>query len=171
MELKYVMPTEINDWYLNKYANVVASTYDIIGILIEEEKYLTITTSRDLTSSENATLNEYIADFTNSDTELCNAETISKCELWAQEIEREFSLRNMDRKSHGLMTRKELMEIMQEVNDSLLSMCLSKASLDTAALILFGDANEEVSPYVFEKVWQEDLDWMKAELISFLSTL
>ncbi len=179
MILNYTMPIIVIDIYLQKYINEVTSTYYITDILIKDSKYLTITTSQDLTSNEQANLQAYIDDFSNTDSELLDCETLTRTTEWGAKMIRQFSIRNMNRKRLGEMGRIELKDIMHELHDSQIYMCMLAGSLDTLHGILNGFPEETIegntytaeAAFSFEKVWSEDIDWFKNELNVFLGTL
>lgn len=174
MVLNYTMPTVIVDVYLNKYIVAVNDTYYITDICIKDSRYLTITTSQDLTSSEQANLQAYIDAFTNTDSELLDCETLTKTSEWGSMMVRQFSINNMNRKRLGTMGRIELKNIMTEIHDSLVYMCLIAGSLDTLHGLLYGFPDEGSggeAALTFTHVWEEDITWMKTELTTFLATL
>ena len=179
MILNYTMPIYVTDIYLQKYMNAVADTYFITDILIKDNKYLTIKTSQVLTSNEQVNLQTYIDNYTNTDSELLDCSTLTKTTEWGLGMIKQFSIKNMNRKRLGEMGRIELKDIMKELHDSQIYMCMLAGSLDTLHGLLNGFPEETINgvtysaeaPYNFEKVCEEDLIWFKDELNSFLGTL
>jgi len=179
MVLTYTMPIIVVDAYLQKYVNAVSIVYYITDILIRDNKYLTITTSQELTSTEQASLQAYIDVYTNTDSELLDCETLTCTTEWGVKMIRRFSINNMNRKRLGEMGRVELKDAMKELHDSQVYMCMLAGSLDTLHGILNGFPEQTIggttyqaeAPYVFTKVCSSDVTWFKAELNAFLATL
>ena len=141
--------------------------------------YITILTDRELSLSEQSDLNQKIQEYSDFNQTVINEEILSKCKIFGRRIIDEFELKNMIRKDTGLMARQELDDIMEETHDKFIFICLLEGSLDSLHGKLYGYPEQEVngvvwparSPLTFDKIWQEDIDWIKSELNTFLASL
>ena len=154
------------------------SPIDINGEIVEGRK-VTVICDDDLTSSEITELRNYVELFENFSQETLDMDTISITKRWGRDIINEFELRNMNRKRNGEMGRVELHDILAEAHDSFVFITMVEGSLDTLHGILYGfpeeTINEIIVPgkaaFVFNKVWIDDINWIKSELNIILGTL
>ena len=151
----------------------------ITGIKTKDNKYITVTTDRELSSTELSDLNSYIEDYTDFNQTVVDSSVIDACKAWGRKKLNEIETKNMDRKRNGEMGRIELFRIMEETHNSFIYMPLLEGALDTLHGILFGFPEETVSdtttpavsPYTFSYIWEEDITTLKNDLTDFLGSL
>lgn len=178
-EYNFTYASFFTDDYIHSYLIKLSFDYTIIGIKLKDHKYITIKTDRELTDSERSLLNDDIQKYSDYNQDVIDENILSKCKIWGRSLIDEFELRNMRRKDMGLMARVELDDIMKEAHDSFVFICLLEGSLDSLHGKLYGYPEQTIGDVVwppraafsFEKVWQEDIDWIKQELNIFLDSL
>jgi len=179
----FTYETTFTDEYMFSYINGLTLPYAIVGIKTEKNKYVTINTERDLTLTEKQDLNALIQNYSDFSEYVVNSEIIALAEVWGKNMVSEFKNRNIARKNAGTMARQELDDIIREIHDSFVYINMKEGSLDTLHGLLWGFPEQTIgegenavvwparAPFNFVKVWQEDVDWIKAELNTFLASL
>ena len=138
---------------------------------------IVIVTLQDLTPTEFSNLNDYILNYSDFDQGVVDMATMEAAKAWGRKMINEFELKNMNRKAIGTMGRIEPLDILAEAHDSYVFITMLEGSLGTLHGILNGFPEEVVgentipakAPFNFVTVWQEDIDWIKAELNLFLA--
>ena len=175
----FTYATTFNIDYFYSYMFSLELAYTITDLDQRDMKYVNVYTDRELTLSEQEELNNYIQNYSDFNQDVIDEEKLSRCKIWGRSTIDEFELRNMRRKDLGTMGRQELSDIMAEIHDSFVFICMLEGSLDTLSGILYGYPEETIGdktwsekpPVTFVHVWQEDIDWLKNELVTFVSTL
>lgn len=180
----FTYASTFTDDFFFAYVSTLEVPYEIVGIKAKDHKYVEITTDRELTGTEQTELNDLIQNYSDFNKRVIDENTLAMCKAWGRSMIDEFELKNMQRKDNGLLARQELADIMAEIHDSFVFICMLEGSLDTLHGILNGYPEQTLSyedgttktwaaraPFSFQHTWQEDLDWIKSELNLFLSTL
>ncbi len=175
--LVQIYPFTINDNAFTLYikdAPYKIKSYTVINGNTVEMRFET-----EPTASQATELKTYLALFDNYAQVLMDEELMDKCKKWGRDKVNEFEIRNINRKRQGLMARQELALILEQIHDTHIFICMLEGSLDTLAGYLFGFQEETVNgvtwqakePNIPQYVWQEDIDWLKTELLTFLASL
>jgi len=178
-EFYHTMEFDCNSDYFTSYVNKEIDTYSIIGVSLVDKTKVTITTTEELSLTQQESLHDYLDSYSDYDQDVIDDDKLTKCKLWGVVKKNEFELKNMRRKDEGLMSRQQLRNIMNELHDSFVYLCMIEGSLDTLHGILNGFPEQTIgdttypaeAAYTFSHVWQEDIDWINSELNIFLGTL
>jgi len=179
MEYNFTYITTFNIDFFYSYIFNLELPYTITNLNQRDMKYVTVVTDREITPTEQSDLNIFIQNYSDFNQDIIDMEKLQQCKVWGRKTIDKFELRNMRRKDQSLLGRQELADIMNEITDSSVFVCLLEGSLDTLAGILFGYPEETIgiktwvakAPETFEHTWSEDIVWLKGELLTFIQTL
>jgi len=173
MNYYYTVTNEVTPSYFNAYLDIQEDFY-IDGSIIDGLN-ITVATTQELTPTEESGLYTYVMAYTDFNQTLLDDETLQICKAWGRTMMNQFELKNMNRKRLETLSRIGLSNIMVEIHDSFVFICMLEGSLDTLHGILYGfpstDTEDAVAPYTFAHTWAEDIEWLKTELNILLAGL
>ena len=182
MNINYTKDYKVTVDFFNAYMSKKKDEFHLDGVgtqltLTDNHTDIIIVTTQDLTPTELSDLNTYILNYSDFDQGVVDMATMEAAKAWGRKMINEFELKNMNRKAAGSMGRAELLDILAEAHDSYVFITMLEGSLGTLHGILNGFPEETINdalvparaPFSFATVWQEDIDWIKAELNLFLA--
>ena len=170
--LVQIYPFSIDDNAFTIYLK--GSPYPVKSFTVIDGSTVELRFETEPTESQATELKEYLALFDNYAQVLMDESLMEKCKSWGRDMVDKFEVNNINRKRNGEMGRIELFNIMKEVHDSYVFICMLEGSLDTLHGILNGFPDEgsgAIAPFSFQYVWSEDIEWIKSELNIFLSEI
>lgn len=173
MDINYTK--EANSDFLTQYlANNLSFIGVVTGLIIKNGNEITIKTSRDVTPTERIELDTLINNYSDFDLNVVNCDILEQAKMFSQELMHEFSVRNMQKKHAGEITTVDLYNQVKELTECFVMQALMSGSLEVVIAIIDGvtvDGVVVVPKYVPNHVPQADVDWVRSEILSFLTSL
>jgi len=191
-EYNFTYESTFTDDFFFQYMNDQELPYNIVGLKAKDHKYVTVTTDRELTTTELESLNTLIQDYSDFNQTVVDNTILDKCRLHGEWLMREFELRNMNAKRDGVYNTIDIARVMEEVHDAYIFMSILRGSYE--ALLVLIDSFEPKYPvgstYAYktyvdgtltsltQEITQDhmdqlnvDLDWAKTQVLTFLASL